>query len=127
MPTNAEALRGTWKDQWGSVALDGEGNTISGKWASGDFTGTISGDAIAVKWSHADGTTGTGTLSANGTGDTLSGTWGWDSDTDGGEWVISLTKRAPAPAPAPAPAAEEKPAEDKPAEDKPAEDKPAEG
>ena len=54
--------------------------------------------AVAINWSHEDGTTGKAKLSANDADDALTGTWGFgSSDTDGGDWALTQTKRdAPA-------------------------------
>ena len=122
MSKTAEALSGRWSSSWGETTIEVKGGAVSGSWPEGTFSGSASADgALALAWSHKDGTSGKASLKADAEFAKLSGTWGWDSDADGGAWDLTQTEPAapaksdaaegdapPADAPTDAPAAEEK-------------------
>lgn len=102
----AEALSGRWSSAWGETRIDVKGTEITGSWRDGAFSGSVGEDGVAsVTWTHRDGTSGKGTLKADDDRARLTGTWGWDSDADGGAWELTQLERtwnAPAAEPAPA-------------------------
>lgn len=124
MGKRGDLLNGEWTSTWGKATISVEDGKLSGTWAEGGLEGTVADDgAVAINWSHEDGTTGKAKLSANDADDALEGTWGFgDSDTDGGEWKMQQTKRD---APEPPPAADEPTVDDSAADDGDAKKKPA--
>lgn len=129
-----DLLSGEWTSSWGKATIAVDDGKLTGTWAEGGLTGTVADDGtVAIDWSHEDGTTGKASLSASDGDDALKGTWGFgDSDTDGGDWEMTQTKRdAPPPAEEPTvddsdgAAAKKKPAAKKPAAKKKAAKKPA--
>ncbi len=94
MGARAEALNGRWTSDWGQADLNFDGDAFTGKWSKGTLSGTVSEDgAMKLDWEHHDSTTGKASLQANDANDVIEGTWGFDgSDTDGGDWKLSLVK-----------------------------------
>lgn len=125
MSKTAEALSGRWSSSWGETTIEVKGDAVSGSWPEGTFSGSAAADgALSLTWAHKDGTTGKGALKADAEFAKLSGTWGWDTETDGGAWELTQTASTAPAAPA-ADAAADAAAGDAPAEGDapPAEDK----
>lgn len=113
MGANAEALNGRWDSDDGSVTITADGDAIKGDWPRGSFEGQVADDGtVTLSWTHRDGTPGKAKLKVEDKNKKLAGTWGFDSsDSDGGEWVLTLTKHIPVKKPEP-------PKDDKKADDK---------
>ena len=129
MSKTAEALSGRWSSSWGETTIEVKGDAVSGSWPDGTFSGSAADGALTLTWAHKDGTAGKASLKADAEFAKLSGTWGWDTDADGGAWELTQTAStapaAPAADAAAEPAAAEPAAGDAPAEGEapPAEDK----
>ncbi len=125
MSKTAEALSGRWSSSWGETTIEVKGDAVSGSWPEGTFSGSAAADgALTLTWAHKDGTAGKASLKADAEFAKLSGTWGWDTDADGGAWELAQTASTAPAAPAPADAsAGDAPAADAPADAPAADDK----
>jgi len=119
----AEALSGRWSSSWGETTIEVKGDAVSGSWPEGTFSGSAADGALTLTWAHKDGTAGKASLKADADFAKLSGTWGWDTDADGGAWDLTQTASTAPAAPAADAAAGEAPPADAGAEAPPADDK----
>jgi hypothetical protein len=119
----AEALSGRWSSSWGETTIEVKGDAVSGSWPDGTFSGSAADGTLTLTWAHKDGTAGKASLKADADFAKLSGTWGWDTDADGGAWDLTQTASTAPAAPAADAAAGEAPPADAGAEAPPADDK----
>ena len=123
MSKSAEALSGRWSSSWGETTIEVKGDAVSGSWPDGTFSGSAADGMLTLTWAHKDGTAGKASLKADAEFAKLSGTWGWDTDADGGAWDLTQTASTAPAAPAADAAAGEAPPADAGAEAPPADDK----
>jgi hypothetical protein len=101
-PCGCPDVNGTYGGTWGATTLRQEGAHVTGRYAyqNGAIDGQLDGDTLHFTWTEDD-SAGRGVFRVVPDG-TLVGTWGMgDSETSGGDWVLTPSANAGASGGAP--------------------------